>query len=239
MTWTRGAGSLRERRPGLWEVRVALGPDLVSGRSAVRSLTVHGDRPAAEEARARWAAQAALIRSTRRARPGITLGELLEVWLAAEPAWRPSTLAGYRSTVAYLVGDPLAVRRAVELSPSVLRAACAAWRTRGWPDPTIWARVRVLRSALGWAYAERVLDRQPLDGMRGPPHTGIRQHAPVEAVRAIIDHAAHLLAMTAELGDGTFNGRARLHRAEQLLLLVRLAADSGARRARRSAIRRP
>ena len=98
MTWTRGAGSLRERRPGVWEVRVALGPDLVSGRTAVRSLTVHGDRQAAEGARARWAAQAALVRSTRRARPGITMGELLEVWVGAEHAWRPSTLSWDQAT---------------------------------------------------------------------------------------------------------------------------------------------
>ena len=35
----------------------------------------------------RWAAaQAALVRSTRRARPGITVGELLEVWLRARLA---------------------------------------------------------------------------------------------------------------------------------------------------------
>jgi hypothetical protein len=53
MTWTRGAGSMRERRPGVWEARVALGPDLVSGRTAVRSLTVHGDRRATEDGRAR------------------------------------------------------------------------------------------------------------------------------------------------------------------------------------------
>jgi integrase len=96
--------------------------------------------------------------------------------------------------------------------------------------------VRVLRSALGWAHAERILDRHPLDGMRGPPQTGIRQHAPVETVRAILDHAAHLLAMTAELGDRTFNGRARLHRAEPLLLLGWLAADSGARRGELAAL---
>ena len=102
--------------------------------------------------------------------------------------------------------------------------------------PTIWARVRVLRSALGWAHAERVLDRHPLDGMRGPPQTGIRTHAPVETVRAILDHAAHRMATAAELGDDTFNGRARLHRAEQLLLLVRLAADSGARRGELAAL---
>ena len=99
MTWTRGAGSLRQRRPGVWEVRVALGPDLVSGRSAVRSVTVHGDRRAAENARASWAARAALVRSGRRARPGITVAELLGMWMAAEHAWRPSTVAGYRSTV--------------------------------------------------------------------------------------------------------------------------------------------
>ena len=72
--------------------------------------------------------------------------------------------------------------------------------------------------------------------MRGPPQTGIRTHAPVETVRAILDHAAHRMATAAELGDDTFNGRARLHRAEQLLLLVRLAADSGARRGELAAL---
>jgi hypothetical protein len=113
-------------------VRVALGPDLVSGRSAVRSVIVHGDRQAAEH------------------------------------AWRPSTVAGYRSTVGYLVRDKLASQRAVEASPSVLRAVCAAWSTAGWPDPTIWSRVRVLRSALCRAHAERVLDHHPLEEMRGP-----------------------------------------------------------------------
>jgi Phage integrase family len=81
--------------------------------------------------------------------------------------------------------------------------------------------VRVLRSALGWAHAERVLDRHPLDGMRGPPQARIRQHAPVETVRAILDHAAHGVAAAVDVYDGTFNGRARLHRAEQL------AADAG------------
>ena len=38
----RGDGSLRQRRPGVREVRVAVGPDPVSGRSRYRSLTVRG-----------------------------------------------------------------------------------------------------------------------------------------------------------------------------------------------------
>ena len=126
----------------------------------------------------------------RGARPGITVAELLGMWIGAEHAWRPSTVAGYRSTVGYLVRDTLASRRAVEVSPSVLRAGWAAWSTAGWADPTIWARVRVLRSALGWAHAECVLDQNPLEGMRGPPQPDIRQHAPVEAVRAAADSGA-------------------------------------------------
>ena len=41
-------------------MRVAIGPDPVSGRSRYRSLTVHGDREAAQAARERWAAKAEL-----------------------------------------------------------------------------------------------------------------------------------------------------------------------------------
>ena len=74
----------------------------------------------------------------------------------------------------------------MDLTPKVLAAACADWRSQGWPDPTVWARIRVLRSALGWAYAERILDLHPLDGMRSPPHAAVRMHAPVDHVRAIL-----------------------------------------------------
>lgn len=121
--------------------------------------------------------------------------------------------------VKFLTGDALADRRAVQVSPVVLRAACAAWRRAGWPEPTIAGRVRALRSALGWAFAERVLDHHPLAGMRGPPQPGVRLHAPIEAVRDLI-----------ALAQADAAAAARLHRAEQVLLLVRLAADSGARR---------
>ena len=146
MTRIRGGGSLRERRPGVWEVRVSLGADPVSGRSRVRSLTVHGDREVAEAARDRWAADAALVRLAGHARPGIALAHLLEVWLTADHRWRPSTLAGYQSAAGFLARDRIGCRRAIDVSPTVLGAACTAWRTAGWSDPTVWARVRVLRS---------------------------------------------------------------------------------------------
>jgi len=107
MARIRGAGSLRQRRPGVWEVRVCLGPDAVSGRSVVQSVTVHGDLQVAEEARGRWAEAAALVRSRRQVWSGITLAELLGVWLADEHDWRPSTLVGYRSTAGFLARDRL------------------------------------------------------------------------------------------------------------------------------------
>jgi len=220
----------------VWEVRVALGPDPVSGRARVRSVTVHGDRETAQAARERWAASAELLRSAGRARPGITLACLLREWLVADHGWRPSTVAGYRSLVGFLARDRIGSRRAIDVSPAVLAAAITAWRADGWTDPTVWARVRALRSALGWAHVERILDRHPLEGMRGPPQPGVRLHAPVEQVRAILDHAQQQVTAAVPASGAGLPGALRLHHAEQVLLLTRLAADSGARRGELAAL---
>ena len=220
----------------MWEVRVALGPDPVSGRSRVRSITVRGDYGAAQIARSRWAAEATLVRARGRARPAVTLAELLGEWLDADHRWRPSTLAGYRSTAGFLIRDPLGARRAVDVTPRVLRAATTVWFAAGCREPTVSGRIRCLRSALGWAYYERILDRHPLDGMRGPPQPGVRLHAPVPTVRALLQYAQHEVRVAEASVDGTRTGWGRLHRAEQVLLLARLAADSGARRGELAAL---
>ena len=212
---------------------MALGPDLVTGRSRYRSVTVHGGRAAAEAARARWAAKAELVRSTGRSRPGITIRRLLQEWLAADHGWRPSTLSGYRSVVKFLTHDRIGARRAVDLTPKVMTAVSAAWRAQGWPEPTVSGRIRVLRSALGWAHVEGILDVFPLDGMHGPPQAGVRLHVPVDQVCAILECAR---GGVAELKSATTGSLSDLHRAEQMLLLARLAADSGARRGELAAL---
>lgn len=97
-------------------------------------MTLHGDQEVAEQARDRWAEAAVLVRSRRRVWSGVTLAELLGVWLAAEHGWRPSTLVGYRSTAAFLSRDPVGGRRAVDVGPQVLRAACTRWRHDGSRD---------------------------------------------------------------------------------------------------------
>src|SRR5664279_6254592 len=208
----------------------------VTERTRVRSVTVHSDRETAQAARERWAASAELLRSAGRARPGITLACLLREWLAADHGWRPSTVTGYRSAVGFLARDRIGSRRAIDVSPAVLAAAITAWRADGWTDPTVWARVRALRSALGWAHVERILDRHPLEGMRGPPQPGVRLHAPVEQVRAILDHAQQQVTAAVPASGAGLPGALRLHHAEQVLLLTRLAADSGARRGELAAL---
>jgi hypothetical protein len=109
---------VRQRRPGVWEVRVALGPDPVTGVSRRRSITVHGNEAVAEEARRRCAEEADRLRARFGLSPGVTVGALLTAWLAADHGWRPSTISGFRSIVRFLTRDRIAGRRAVEASSS-------------------------------------------------------------------------------------------------------------------------
>ncbi len=93
-----GKGTLREKRPGVFEIRVAVGVDPVSGRTVQRSFWFHGVLEDAEERRRELAAQFAEYRSIRWAAPFLTVGELLERWVAAQHDWRPPTWVGVRST---------------------------------------------------------------------------------------------------------------------------------------------
>ena len=73
-----GQGSLRERRPGVFEIRIAVGVDPVSGKTVQRSFWFHGAPEDAEERRGELAAQFAEYRAVRRASPFLTVAELLE-----------------------------------------------------------------------------------------------------------------------------------------------------------------
>jgi hypothetical protein len=82
-----GQGSLRERRSGVFEIRIAVGVDPVSGRTVQRSFWFHGALEDAEERRSELASQFAEYRAVRRAAPFLTVGELLERWMAAHHDW--------------------------------------------------------------------------------------------------------------------------------------------------------
>ena len=221
---------MRERSPGVWEIRVSVGVDPVSGRTVQRSFSFHGSVEDAELWRKELAAEWAEQRAVRRAAPFLTVGDLLERWLCAHHDWRPATWIGARSNVKALRADPLAMRRVSTLKPEHVRAAMAAWSSAGASVAVVSGRFRVLRSAIGWAHVERVIDVNPLSGMRGPQRPGTRLHLSTEEVLRLLE-AADALVATARADTE------RLHKAEQIRLLVRLAADSGARRGELVALR--
>jgi len=221
---------MRERSPGVWEMRVAVGVDPVSGRTVQRSFSFHGCAEEAELRRKELAVEWAERRAIRRAAPFLSVGGLLERWLCAYHDWRPATWIGARSNVKALSADPLAVRRVSTLKPEHVRAAMASWSAAGASVAVVSGRFRVLRSAVGWAHVERIIDVNPLSGMRGPPRPGTRLHLSTEEVLRLLQ-TADALAATVGANAG------RLHKAEQVRLLVRLAADSGARRGELVALR--
>ena len=125
MAASRGTGSLRQRRLGVWEIRVAVGTDPVTGRTLQRSVMFRGDAEEAEVYRRQLADEYRLRRASSRAAPLVTVEELLGRWLVADHPWKPSTLVGYRSAARGLIGDRrLADTRVVSLTP-VGHARCS------------------------------------------------------------------------------------------------------------------
>ena len=232
-----GQGSLRERRPGVFEIRIAVGVDPVSGRTVQRSFWFHGTANDAEDRRHQLAIQFAEYRSLRRAAPFLTVGELLERWLTAEHDWRPSTWSSARSNAKALIGDPIANRRVSTLRPDMVRVAMARWRESGATVSVVSGPFRVLRSALGWVQSESIIDRNPLRDMRGPPRPGTRMHVSVADVASLIETSEILVEKAAAAFNGSASSMSALHKAEQIRLLMRLAADSGARRGELAAFR--
>jgi len=225
---------MRERRPGVWEIRVAAGTDPVTAQTIQRSVTFRGSAGDAERYRQELAAEYAARRSVTRAAPMLTVAELLERWLLADHPWKPSTQVGYASNARLIVADGrLASTRVVSLTPQAVRTAFARWEATGATSSTVAVRFRVLRSAIGWAYDERIIDHHPIRSMRGPRRPEPRRPMTDDEIRALLAFAEQRV-LEAVANDRHPHGR---HLAEQDLLMVRLAADSGARRGELVALR--
>ena len=231
------SGSLRQRRPGVWEIRITVATDPLTGRAIQRSFTFRGERADAEARCGELADAYADRRTLIQAAPFITVGEVLARWLEADHDWRPSTWAGYRSTVKALVAEPIAATAVARLTPEVARAVLGQWRQAGVTDAVLAGRFRALRAALGWAAGHELVDRNPLAGMRGPPQPAPRMHVPLSDVVVLLGQAEVELGKARADIDGGRRATRRLHEAEQMLLLVRLAADTGARRGELAALR--
>jgi integrase len=148
----------------------------------------------------------------------------------------PSTYRGYVSNAGYLRSDPIGALRVCTLTPNRVRAAMARWQATGATDAVIGGRFRVLRAAIGWAHSERVIDVHPIRDMRGPRRPEPRRPMPDQDLGQLLQVAESQLLEA--LANDTYGPAAsrRRHAAEQDLLLLRLAADTGARRGELAAL---
>jgi len=85
----------------------------------------------------------------------------------------------------------------------------------------------VLRAAIGWAYDEQIIDFHPIRNMRGPTRPEPRRPvAPDDVARLLATAELRVLEAFAN-DDSSLRSRRLLQGAEQDLLMVRIAADSG------------
>lgn len=146
------AGSKREKKPGVWELRVSVGRD-ASGRYQYVSRTVQGG--AREADRQLRALVAEVERGGISERRQITLAELLAEWMETNTSGaRPlatTTRNAYRYLIRQHIGPALGSRRIDKLTPFELDRFYGALLAKGLAPATARKAHNVIRRALGQA----------------------------------------------------------------------------------------
>ena len=164
-----GSGSMAERAPGVWRLRVYLGRD-ENGRPIQRQETFRGSRTAANKALAALVAKAG---DGKFDRTRATVGELLDRWLVNLEALgrRPSTLLGYRRKIDQEPGGIRAALGSVplaKLGADDLDAFYRRLQAKGKASATIRQHHAILAAALHQAVKWGWIDRNPADRATPP-----------------------------------------------------------------------
>jgi hypothetical protein len=168
----RGEGSMRERRPGVWEVRVVVGNDPVTGgeqAAVVHRLRRRGSR-SRPSPRARRAVRSRPIRALLQQRGGLARGRAARAvpGSGARVGASDAVVATPRWRAGWPVSRSAAADVAV-LTPQLVDARIGVWRRAGASVALVWARRAVLHSCLSWATRQRLLRSNPIATMKTPP----------------------------------------------------------------------
>ena len=177
------SGALREREPGVWELRVRAGRDPLTGKYRQVSRTFRGGKRQAQTALALFAAEVA------RGLEGGTdadVSVLLDRWIEQlELVGRsPKTVEGYRSLARARLKPALGHIKLAKLSPADLDRFYRALRQEGLAPTTVRhchaALATALRQAVKWGW----IDRSPADRASPPgvPHTDVKPPTADEVV---------------------------------------------------------
>lgn len=200
-------GTMRERRPGVWEVRVYVGKDQVSQAPRQVSRTVRGGKRAASTA------LAALVTEAQKGQVGgtnATVEYLLKHYLERK-GLAATTLHNYRSLVTNRVGPLLGSRSVRKVTPWDLDSIYAAMAEEGLATSTIRQVHALLSGAFGQAVRWGWVGVNPAK-MASPPSIRQKRIDPPEPtqVEALVREAEN--------------------RDQMMAVLIMLAALTGARR---------
>ncbi|MHB8827384.1 MAG: tyrosine-type recombinase/integrase [Acidimicrobiales bacterium] len=211
--------TIRERRPGVWEVRGFAGRD-ESGRPVQISKTVRGTKKDAQ----RVAAEMTMRPSTVAARR-LSVAEMLDLWAETEaPTWAPSTERDQLSRIRRVKSDRIASLPLSRLSAVEVDRWHARLVGRGVGEGSIKNQHTALRAAItlavrwGWL-TTNVVAVARLGRRKSEP----RGTLSIEEVRRVLAAAESLVA----------EGQIEPHGA----MALRLAAVTGARRSELAALR--
>lgn len=169
----RRTGHIRQRSPKSWELRYSIGSDPATGRRRVATLTVRGDRKAAErELRHRLQA----LDDGCHADPArMTVRAWLVQWLdTVRQEVSPKSLERYREIVNNFLAPALGNFPLAKLTPTQIQEVYNRWATSGRLDgkegplsPRTRRHIhRILSSALLRAVENQLLARNPADVFR-------------------------------------------------------------------------
>lgn len=161
----KGGGSMREKTPGVWELRVALDPDPVTGARRRVSRSFRGTKREAQKA------LAGLVVECDRERVGgdRTFGHLLDAWWERKSRERsPTTVAEYRRIIDRTWRPKLGDVPLDQLKAAHLQAVVDELHVGGMAAPSIERQLAVARGALRMAERLEWIPRSPHDRVLKP-----------------------------------------------------------------------
>jgi integrase len=204
--------TIRERKPGVWEVRVFTGRD-ESGEPTQLSRTVRGTKRDAQRLAASLESRPAPNAAGR------TVTDALNAWREVnDPVWADSSRRDYEIRANAILGDPISKVSLARLSISDVEQWHARMRKARVGEAAIRSRHAAMRAALSQAVRWSWINSNAAREARlRQPRLRVREAMTVEEVTAVITAAATIDPAAA--------------------LALRLAAVAGARRAELAGLR--
>lgn len=158
-----GSGTLTERSPGTWRLRVFIGTDPVTGKPRQRTRTVHAkNKTAANKALAAFVTE---CMAEPKPGPDATVGLVVEEWLRQVTALgrSPRTLHEARRTLDRVLIPRLGTIKAATLTPYHIDQLYQALIGDGLSAATVRRYHAILTAALALAVKWDWLERNPAD----------------------------------------------------------------------------